>query len=363
MLAAVCGADGRVRLERVPVPLPGPGEALVRVDACGVCGSDRSFVAGATRPPGVALPVVLGHEIAGRVAAFGPDTDGGRLEPGDAVLVYPFIGCGNCRACARGQGHLCLQQRIVGYHRPGGYAEYVTVPVENLLASPATLSPAYAALLVDAFATPYHALAQAHAAPGDRLLVMGSGGLGMAAVLMRDLWQLEAVGVVSSHEQALELARALGADEGFLQTSDSDRNLARVLRRWSQGGVDLVLDTRGTAQSVAFALGAVRPGGAVAVVGLSPDALPDVALAGFARRGVRLIGSFGSSRWDVAKLVDWASGDGRGALERLQIHKIPLDALPDRLNPAGGAASERTGSPWTAPMAAYARLVVTPGSP
>lgn len=335
MRAAEFTGDNELKLNQVAIPRPTVGEALVKVAGCGVCGSDKSFVSGTTRAARVTLPVILGHEISGRVVSFGPETERGSLNLGDPVLVYPFIGCGCCRTCERGQGHLCLEQKVIGYHRPGGYAEYVIVPVENLVTCSPDLSLVRASLLVDAFATPYHALARANVTAGDRVLVIGSGGLGMAAVLMRELFQFDSVGVVSAHPDAVVQARDYGADEVFVETSDNGRTLGRTLRRWSRGGVDVVLDTRGTQKSIALALNTVRPGGTVVVVGLTDQVIGGVKLSNCVRRGIQLLGCYGSSRWDVARLVEWAQGDGSEWFSRMDVRAIGLEELPQALGVDG----------------------------
>ncbi|MBX5437463.1 MAG: alcohol dehydrogenase catalytic domain-containing protein, partial [Alicyclobacillaceae bacterium] len=212
MKAAVYEPGKGVWVKDVPDPVPGPDEVLVAVEACGVCGSDRQLVEGEPPPPGTQFPVILGHEIAGRVANA-PAASG--WATGDPVVVHPFVPCGRCRACRAGQENLCLHQQVVGFQRPGGFAEYVAVPASTLIRRPDGVAPEAAALLVDAFATPYHAIT--HVAgwqPEQAVVVLGTGGLGLAAVAVLRARGGERVGAVSRRAAGVDAAKAAGAGAG-----------------------------------------------------------------------------------------------------------------------------------------------------
>lgn len=298
--------DTGFRLVERPVPAIGPSDVLLRVDACGVCGSDRQVVRGESVPLGTAFPVILGHEVAGEVVACGEDAI--RWSVGDKVVVHPFVACQTCAPCLHGQSNLCIRQACIGYTLPGGFAEYVAVPEKQLVRYPDGIHPAAAALLVDAYATPYRALVDAGMAPGLTVLVIGTGGLGLAALQLARAFDVGLVGAVSRRAGGHTVADEYGADI-VVSTADGERTVARALRRWSgAAGVDVVLDTVADETTVSLALDVVRPGGTVALVGMSPDA-PPLPIAKTVRRGVRVIGCYGSVQQDVEALVTWTRVD------------------------------------------------------
>jgi len=302
--AAVFSPDAKFRLEELTLPAPQAHEAVVAVEACGICGSDRQLVHHGDAPSGTRFPAVLGHEIAGAIVALGRTQEGRNPEPwrvGDKVLVYPFVGCGACRLCQAGLPQLCPSQQVIGYHRWGGFADQVLVPMGSLLPRPASASAAAAALLVDAFATPFHAMRQVRCAPGERVLVCGAGGLGTAALYLAKAMNAGAVGLLSRRPEGLaELPTGL-ADEGWTW-SDTSRKAGREIRRWAQGGVDVVIDTTGSAELVEFALDVLRPGGRIALVGMQPEEVR-LPLAKTVRRGVTLSASYGSTMEDIRQLL------------------------------------------------------------
>ncbi|WP_206885018.1 alcohol dehydrogenase catalytic domain-containing protein [Alicyclobacillus mali (ex Roth et al. 2021)] len=332
MRALVFDPEGGLRVAEVPTPQPGPGEILVRVEACGICGSDRQLVRGEGAPFGTSYPVVLGHEIAGRVEALGEGVSG--LAPGDAVVVHPFVPCGQCAACARGEEHLCPHQGVLGFTRPGGDAEYVAVPAQNAIRRPDGLDPAEAAILVDAYATPYRAMVSAGVAEEEAVLVIGTGGLGLAAVQIAKALGVPQVAVLSRREDAGALALVSGADE-FVTLADDPRQAARRLRRMAKGGVGLAIDTSGFADGIDFALDVLRPGGKMVTVSM-PTADTPLPLAKLARKGISVMGSFGSRRADVEELLRMAA-EGRVQPDVVAGRRVSLDEAPDALrNPFFG---------------------------
>ncbi|MDI9259553.1 alcohol dehydrogenase catalytic domain-containing protein [Alicyclobacillus sendaiensis] len=326
MRALVFDPESGLRVAEVPTPQPGPGEVLIRVEACGICGSDRQLVRGEGAPFGTSYPVVLGHEIAGRVEALGEGASG--LAVGDPVVVHPFLPCGECAACARGEEHLCPRQGVIGFTRPGGDAEYVAVPAQNAIRRPEGLDAAEAAILVDAYATPYRAMVSAGAAEEEAVLVIGTGGLGLAAVQIAKALGVPQVAVLSRREDAGALALVSGADE-FVTLAGDGRDAARRLRRMAKGGVGVVLDTSGFAEGIRFALEVLRPGGKVVTVAMPVDVI-GVSMAKLARKGAALVGSFGSRREDVEALLAMAA-EGRVQPDVVVGRRVSLEEAPDAL--------------------------------
>jgi len=178
MLAAYHVAPNRLELRETPLPALEPGEALIRVEACAFCGSDKHDLA---RVPGA--PRVPGHEFSGVVDQLAGDAP---LSVGDAVCVDPIVRCGRCDHCLSGRDHLCRTMGVVGCQDPGGFAEFVKAPARNLHPKPPGLS-FEAATLADPLAVALHAISLVPPVDGARCLVLGAGTIGL---LMGQLLQL-----------------------------------------------------------------------------------------------------------------------------------------------------------------------------
>src|SRR5580704_3697858 len=172
-----------VEIQEVATPKPGPGEVLIRVEACGVCHSDLHLAEGDwdLLKPITKVPLILGHEVAGVVAELGEGVS--ELKVGDRVGV-PWIHwtCGQCEFCKEGRETLCLKQKITGCMVHGGFAEFLTAPATHAARLPASLSSAEAAPLLCAGLTVYKAMKASGISPGERLAVFGVGGLGHLAI-------------------------------------------------------------------------------------------------------------------------------------------------------------------------------------
>lgn len=301
------------------IPVLRSDEVLVKVEACGICGSDRQVYASESVPMGTEFPVVMGHEIAGEIAGMGPDVT--TWTAGQRVVVHPFIECGTCAPCIALQPNLCIRQTCIGYQRQGGFAEYVTVPSDSLIAIPDDLSGESAALLVDAFATPYHAMHKAGVDEDKSVLVIGAGGLGIAALMLAQAFNVRKLGAVTRRASGVDTLAANGA-EMVVSMADDERTIGRSLRRFAgAGGIDVVIDTVGDSRTVRFATEVVRFGGMVSVVGMSDEEVT-LPIAKLVRRGIQLQYSYASVKEDVEILVQWAAAD------RLK----PADLIADELS-------------------------------
>ena len=263
-------AGGDFVLEERPVPEPGFGEALVRVHACGVCHSDMFAKEGAY--PGVSHPVVPGHEIAGEVAALGDGVQG--WEVGQRVGVGWFGGnCGYCEWCRRGDLINCENMEIPGVTVDGGYADYVVVRASAMAAMPGDLADADAGPLLCAGITTYNALRHSDATAGDRVAVLGVGGLGHLGVQFAAKMGFETVAIARGTDKE-ELARQLGAQHYIDSTAgDPGEALAGL------GGADVILSTVTAAEAMGAVFGGLRPRGRLIVVGASMEPIPVPAAA------------------------------------------------------------------------------------
>ncbi len=325
MRAAVFHAGAaRLALATVPDPTPAEGEVTVRVRGAGVCGSDLGFLAGLALPPGVASPVVLGHEVAGEVAALGPGVAG--VRPGDRVLVNPYVACEACHACRAGRRSICARPAVIGLHRPGGFAERVAVPAASLHRLPAGLPFAEAAVVPDAVSTAYHALVtRGGLAAGRSVAVLGAGGLGHHGLLLARLLGASPVVAVVRREAVAGRVRALGVEVVVGEGADA----ARGVRRATGGlGADLVVDFVGSPDTVRAAVRAARIGGTVVVVGVSDAPLDLVPSAHLVRYEIDLKGAYGADPAEIDAVLSLV-GEGRLDLSASVSRRCTLEELPD----------------------------------
>lgn len=253
-------------IERTPDPKPADGEVLLRVEACGVCHSDLHIADGdwPQFAPIVKKPLILGHEVVGRVVDKGKSVTG--IETGDRVGVpWIYWTCGKCEPCSEGNENLCTRQMITGVSVDGGFAELLRAPASHVLRIPEKLSSSEAAPLFCAGVTVYRALKQADMQPRERLAVFGIGGLGhMAVQIGRELGA--DVTAIDVCEQKLELAKSLGATSAInATTTDTGKQLRK------QGGVHVALVTSAARAAYDAAFQSLRPGGTLLVVGLPAE--------------------------------------------------------------------------------------------
>ncbi|MFE0797663.1 NAD(P)-dependent alcohol dehydrogenase [Streptomyces mutabilis] len=260
----------------VPDPEPGPGQVLLKVTAAGVCHSDIAVMGWPAEGFPYELPLTLGHEGVGTVAALGDGVTG--LNEGDAVAVYGPWGCGTCAKCAEGKENYCLRADELGIHppglgRPGSMAEYLLVDDPRHLVPLDGLDPVAAVPLTDAGLTPYHAVKRSlpKLVPGSTAVVIGAGGLGHVAIqLLRALTSARVVALDVS-EDKLRLAREVGAHEAVL----SDEKAADAVRELTGGlGAEAVFDFVGAAPTVRTAGAVAAVEGDVTLVGIGGGSIP-----------------------------------------------------------------------------------------
>lgn len=258
--------DAPLRLAERPVPNPGPGEVRVRIEACGVCGSDLFLQEGGFGNPH-ALPIVPGHEAAGRVDALGPGVSG--WTPGEQVALYYMSTPPDDSFAAAGHPNRSPRVRRMGVDVDGAFAEYILRPVSALIRPDQLIEPTVLAVLTDAVATPLHAIKRvARVAAGETLVVLGVGGIGSNAVQVARAFGARVI-AVSRSAARLELARQLGADE---VVSAEDADPVQVVRGLTGGlGADVVLQCVGSPRQDEQAIAMGGPGGRVVLIGASRE--------------------------------------------------------------------------------------------
>ncbi|WP_406447619.1 NAD(P)-dependent alcohol dehydrogenase [Streptomyces sp. NBC_00876] len=308
----------------VPDPEPGPGQVLLKVTAAGVCHSDIAVMSWPAEQLSFPLPLTLGHEGVGTIAALGDGVEG--LTLGDSVAVYGPWGCGTCIKCAEGKENYCLRARELGINppglgSPGAMAEYMIVDDPRHLVPLGDLDPVQAVPLTDAGLTPYHAIKRSlpKLVPGATAVVIGTGGLGHVAIQL--LRAMTAVRVIALDvtEDKLALARAVGAHETVL----SDRHAADRIRELTGGiGAQVVLDFVGAPPTVATAGAAAAIDSDVTIVGIGGGALP----VGFGSLpfSTTVTAPYWGSRSELAEVLDLAR---TGAVE-VHVETYSLDEAP-----------------------------------
>jgi len=301
-------------LEDVPRPLPAANEVLIQLEACGVCHSDL-HVADGDWPQFSGItkrPLILGHEIAGRVVEVGVAVGDSKI--GERVgLPWIYWTCGECEFCKNGNENLCTEQKITGVMVDGGFAEFVTAPASHAVRIPDNLSFVEAAPLFCAGVTVYRSLRQAGILAGQRLAVFGVGGLGHLAIQIAREFGADVTAIDVSDEK-LALAESLGAASVLNATS---ANVVKELRL--RGGVHVALVTSGAKSAYDMAFRCVRPKGALLVVGLPAENLCFPAIL-MAATEIRIQASAVGTRRDLAEVLAMAS---QGKV-RCHVHTSPL---------------------------------------
>lgn len=283
-----------------PVPEPQrPNEVLVKILGAGVCSTDLHAIEGLMEPAGLTLPVVLGHENAGRVEATGDMVL--TVQPGDEVLIYPPHSCGLCVPCRRAQDMHCERHQFVGLTVDGGFADYLVVPERSLVKLPEGLDPVEMAPHADAGITAYHAVKKVAplALPGGTAVVVGVGGVGHIAIqLLRELGSADVV-AIDPQPGRQRLATELGADDAIGSDGAPD-----AVREMTDGrGADIVLDFVGTDQTHADGMAMLAKQGTYSMVGFGGTlSVPSVAMVSQEQAAIaNLVGSW-IDLWEVVQL-------------------------------------------------------------
>jgi 2-desacetyl-2-hydroxyethyl bacteriochlorophyllide A dehydrogenase len=317
MNAAVLHAPRSLSVDTTPAPRPAPGDAVVRVRAAGLCGTDYRIWTGERA---VAYPRVMGHEFVGHIEALGEGVT--QLAPGDRVVIEPNYSCGHCPLCREGNRNLCFARTAIGIDVDGGFAELVSVPARCCWKIPDGVDD-FHALLIEPLAVVVRAVGRAEPGPGKTAAVVGAGSLGLLALQVLRARGVRAL-VVARTPTRLPMASELGADEVHVAANEP---LERVARRFSgREGVDMVVETAGTPAAVTSSLELVRPGGRVVLTGLPHDPTP-VAFFSVVRREVTILGSmiYQDEFGEALRLV--ASGQVRTT--PLLTHRFPLARIAD----------------------------------
>ncbi|WP_052947562.1 zinc-binding dehydrogenase [Aneurinibacillus tyrosinisolvens] len=273
------GGPEVLQIEEVPVPVPGPGEVLIKVETTALNHLDIFAREGLKGPgvPKITLPHVSGVDVAGRVVYYGPSIPGQKkhIDSGERVLINPAIGCGECRWCRQGEPSMCPDYHILGEHCWGGLAEYVAAPARNIIAIPDHISSEVAAAIPAVYTTAWRGvITVAQIKPSDRILVVGaSGGLGSAQLEIAVATGAEVLVTAGSHEKR-QKALNMGAVAAF----DSHGDWEAEIMEWTKGeGVHAAFDSVG-APTIRHSLRCLQMGGKLVLSGATAGDSPDLSI-------------------------------------------------------------------------------------
>ena len=330
MKACVLHGIADFRYEEVPTPSPRPGEVLVEVNACGVCGSDipRVFSKGTYR-----FPTIPGHEFSGIVAAAGPDGTGAGLV-GRPVTVFPLVPCRKCAACEAGAFAQCADYDYLGSRSDGAFAEYVRVPEWNLVPLPDGVTFEEAAM-TEPCAVALHAVRQAAIEPGDTVLITGAGPIGLMVAMWARIDGAGQILLADIDHAKLEFAQRLGFDRTFNPARSG--SVAAWVQDTAALGADLAIDAAGSPAAVESCLASARVFGRVILLGNPPGdmTLSQDAYWAILRKELQIRGTWNSSRTQI-RGNEWQTTLDFIAAQRLPLndlitHRISLEKLPDAL--------------------------------
>lgn len=325
MQAAVFHGANNLRVEEVKRPEPGAGEVLLRVARCGICGTDSHIVRG--RFPAPNLPLIIGHEFAGTVAAIGAGVSS--VKEGDRATADINIACGRCWYCRHNSKLFCPNVRQLGVHAAGGMAEYVAVPAANLYVLPSTMSFDHAAF-IEPLACAIHGQKRIGVGIGETVLVIGAGPMGLAHIAMSKLRGAGMVAVSEPNALRRDRALAVGADVAVDPTAGGiEEFLAKTDRR----GADVIIEAVGSPVTYTQSFQLVRRGGRILAYGAAP---PDAEIAvkpfDIYAKELTIVGSYAGTYETWPEAIELISGG------RFDPNKI-IDSVQPLSNVAGAIES------------------------
>jgi propanol-preferring alcohol dehydrogenase len=316
----------------LPTPEPKGTEILLEVTHCGVCHSDLHIWDGyydlgsgkqmSLKDRGVVLPLAMGHEIVGRVVKLGPEAQG--VAVGDVRIVFPWLGCGQCERCLAEEDNMCLVSRALGVFQNGGYATHVVAPHPRHLIDPGAIDPALAATYACSGVTVYSAIRKVMPMPSDKpIVVIGAGGLGLAAIAVLKALGHRAIVSVDLSEEKRQAALAAGATK---VVDASGEGVAERIVEACGGPAEAIIDLVNGTSTAAFAFAALRKGGKLIQVGLFGGELT-LPLPIMAMRGLTVQGSYVGNPKELRELV--------GLAQNGKLQKVPITEMKqERANEA-----------------------------
>lgn len=315
---------GQIIIEDVEVPSPGPGWVRVAVRICGICGTDVHAFQG--HHPFISAPIVPGHEFSGEIDAVGQGVEG--LVVGQKVTVEPSLVCGECEACRSGRYNICENLRVLGCQADGAMAEMISVPAEKIICLPEDMSHEQGAL-IELTAVAVHALRRADLSRVERLLVIGSGPMGLQTLQVAHAWRIPIIIATDIVDGKLAKASKLGATYAI---NVSQITLADffVEEFGKPNPMDLVMECVGTEATLSQAIESVKKGGQIVIVGVPPTD-PKIRLSWVQDRELELLGTLMYTRSDFEEARDLIA-TGRVQTDPLISARYPLERVGEAMD-------------------------------
>lgn len=330
MKTIVCEEPHRFVLREAPEPEPGKDEALLRVRRIGICGTDLHAYCG--NQPFFTYPRVLGHELSGEIAEI--NSDGTGLRQDDAVVIIPYLACGRCAACRKGRTNCCAVLRLIGIHQDGGMAEYISMPVSHLIRAEGLKLEQMA--IVECLSIGAHAVRRAQVQPGQTVLVIGAGPIGMGAMQFARISGARVIALDINDDRLAYCNNALRVDV-CLNAGDSDIK-GRIAELTDGEFPDVVMEATGNPQSMMNAFKFVAHAGTYVLVSIVKA---DITFEDpeFHKREITLLSSRNATREDLERVIQ-AMQRGEVQTDSFITHRVGFDNMIDTfdswLDPASG---------------------------
>jgi 2-desacetyl-2-hydroxyethyl bacteriochlorophyllide A dehydrogenase len=313
----------RVEMGEIPIPPIGPRDVLVRIKAAGVCHSDVHYRAGVAP---VRYPLTLGHEVAGAIEKAGPEVT--NVKVGDRVCLHYMVTCGDCLYCSMGSEQFCTSGEMLGYHRDGGYAEYIVLPARNAFHLPDEIPFEPGAIMMCSSATCFHALRKGRLKAGETVAVFGVGGLGMSAVQLARAFGALDVYAVDINPRKLKLAEGFGA----ITVNAAEVDPVVELKRLTGGrGVDVALEVIGLPLTMQQSVASLAKFGRAVIVGVTDKTFEVAPYTQLISTEAEIIGSSDHLAQELPALIELAR---RGILDLSQVVTDTLPLNADAINAA-----------------------------
>jgi 2-desacetyl-2-hydroxyethyl bacteriochlorophyllide A dehydrogenase len=322
----------RLEMCDVEVPPVGPSDVLVRVRAAGICHSDAHYRGGFLDAD--ALPVTLGHEVAGIVESVGAEVT--QFRKGDRVCVHYLVSCGHCDYCAGGTEQFCLTNQMIGKHRDGGYAEFLLVPERSVFHLPEEIPFEQGAILMCSAATSLHALKKTRLRAGETVAVFGVGGLGVSAIQLAKSLGASEIFAVDINPRKLELAEKFGAIAVNATVSDP---VAQIRKQTGGRGVDVALELIGRPETMQQAVRCLAIFGRAGLVGLTYDPFEIVSYTELVNKEAEIIGVSDHLANEIPALLEYARNRqldlSHGIIRTIALDPAAVNAALDNLESFG----------------------------
>jgi len=322
-----------LEINETELPKPNGNQVIIKVKSTGVCHSDLHLWEGGydtgdgfmkVTDRGVKFPVTPGHEVVGSVEEIGDSVQGVNI--GDLVLVYPWIGCGECTTCEKGDTNLCESPKSLGVFQDGGYAEYVLVPDAKFLAKIDNLDPDAAASLACSGLTAFTAVKKALTNSPENILIVGAGGLGLMGVQIANALTKANIICADLDDEKLESAKKLGATH-IINTKEADA-VKKIMSICNEKGVDSIIDFVNAPPTVKMDLSLVRKRGNIILVGLFGGSV-ELSLVSIPLKAITIQGAYTGNYNDMLELIKLAQ---RGVINPIVSKHYKLDDANTALN-------------------------------